>query len=102
MYELDSPASARGALETIAGNLWFSWLPGARTLFEELDHVRFDALGRNPTALLAELSDDELAGRATPAFLERLRSVLDTIEAEWSRGTWWQRRGEDDRFLVAY
>jgi starch phosphorylase len=102
MHELDSPASVRGALETVAGNLWFSWLPGARTLFEELDLERFGALDHNPTALLAELSDDELATRTTPALLERLRSVLDTIDAEWGRGTWWQRRGEDDRFLVAY
>jgi starch phosphorylase len=102
MHELDSPASVRGALETIAGNLWFSWLPGARTVFEELDRGRFEAVDHNPAALLAGLSDDELAERATPAVLERLQSVLDAMEAEWRRGTWWQRRGEDERFLVAY
>jgi len=102
MHELDSPASVRGALETIAGNLWFSWLAGARTVFEELDRGRFEAVDHNPAALLADLSDDELAERATPALLERLRSVLDATEAEWGRVTWWQRRGEDERFLVAY
>ncbi len=36
-------------------------MPGARELFGDLDPERFAALGHNPTALLAELSDDELA-----------------------------------------
>jgi glycogen phosphorylase len=102
MHSLDSPASIRGALEAIAGNLWFSWLPGARALFAELDPERFRALDDNPSALLRELGDDELAERATPEYVDRIRRVLETIEAEAQRRTWWQRRQEDERFLVAY
>ena len=49
MSTLDSPASVRDALRTIAGNFWFSWLPGARALFEDLDPERFEALDHNPT-----------------------------------------------------
>ena len=102
MSTLDSPASVRDALRTIAGNFWFSWLPGARALFEDLDPERFEALDHNPTALVDELSDEELASHATPEYVERLRRVLETTEAEAQRSTWWERSEEDDRFGVAY
>jgi starch phosphorylase len=99
MTELDSAAAVRGALREIAGNLWFSWLPGARDLFHSLDPERFAALDHNPTALLAELSDDELWQRAPR---EEIARVLGELERERSRRTWWERRGEDSRFCVAY
>src|ERR1700704_2435876 len=102
MSTLDSPASVRDALRTIAGNFWFSWLPGARALFEDLDPERFEALDHNPTALVNELSAEELAAHATPEYLERLQRVLETTEAEARRSTWWERSEEDDRFSVAY
>jgi len=51
-------------------------------LIEELDPERFEALDHNPTALVAALSDEDLAARATPDFLERLRGVLATFDAE--------------------
>ena len=92
----------RDALRAIAGNFWFTWLPGARNLIEELDPGRFEALDHNPTALVAALSDEELAARATPEYLERVRQVLATFEAETARRTWWERRDEDERFGVAY
>jgi starch phosphorylase len=87
------------ALRELAANLWFSWLPGARELFAQLDPERFAALDHNPTALLAELSDDELRERA-PA--DQVAAVLQELEDERSRSTWWSRRDEDARFLVAY
>jgi starch phosphorylase len=102
MNSSDHPASLRAALARIGGNLWFSWLPGARDLFEGLDPDRFAALDHNPTALLAELSDEELAARATPDVHERLQRVLAELDHEEQRRTWWERRGEDDRFGVAY
>jgi len=102
MNAFDNPASLREALRRVAGNLWFSWLPGARALFEELGPERFAALAHNPTALLAELSDDELAAHATPEYLDRLERVLHEFDAEEQRPTWWDRREEDDRFGVAY
>ncbi len=102
MSTLDSPASVRDALRTIAGNFWFSWLPGARALFEDLDPERFEALDHSPTAIVDELSDEELASHATPEYVERLRRVLETTEVEAQRSTWWERSEEDDRFGVAY
>jgi starch phosphorylase len=100
--DTDSPAALRDALQRVAGNLWFSWLPGARSLFEELAPERFSALDHNPTALLGELSDDELAAASTPGLRGRLERVLAAIDAERTRATWWTRRGDDERFLVAY
>jgi starch phosphorylase len=102
MNALDNPAALRNALAAVASNLWFTWLPGARTLFEELDPERFAALDHNPIALLAELSDEQLATRADAEYLERVERVLAELEDETQRRTWWERRGEDDRFCVAY
>jgi glycogen phosphorylase len=102
MSGIDGHASVRDALRAIAGNFWFTWLPGARALIEELGPERFEALDHNPTALVAALSDEDLAGRATPEYLERLRHVLANFDAEAARSTWWERRDEDDRFGVAY
>src|SRR5262245_66377886 len=99
MTELDSPAAVRAALREIAGNLWFSWLPGARELFARLDAERFEALGHNPTALLGELSDDELWQRASR---EEIVRVLGEYAAERARTTWWRRRDENAGFLVTY
>jgi starch phosphorylase len=102
MPSLDTPAALRDALRTIAGNLWYSWVPGARALFAELDAARFAELDHNPSALLADLTDAELAAAATPDLLERTESVLAELRAERDRRTWWDRRGEDEGFGVAY
>jgi glycogen phosphorylase len=102
MHSIDSPAALRDALHAIAGNLWFSWLPGARSLFADLDPPRFTALDHNPSALLAEVSDEQLAETLTPDYLGRVGRVLDEFEHERLRRTWWQRREEDESFGVAY
>lgn len=103
MSHFDTPASLRDALQRIAENLWFSWLPGARALFAELDPIRFAELGDNPTALLAELDETRLAeALASPAFQGHAAQVLEELASEAGRTTWWQGRREDDRFCVAY
>jgi starch phosphorylase len=94
--EHSDPAAA---LRELAHNLWFSWLPGARELFARLDPERFAALDHNPAALVAELSDDELRERVDHDLFAR---VLRELEGERTRSTWWDRRSEDGRFLVAY
>jgi glycogen phosphorylase len=99
MNELDTPAALRDALRELAGNLWFSWIPGAREVFARLDPERFAALDHNPTALLAELSDDTLWERTPRDLLGRARHEL---AAERARRTWWARRSEDTGLLVAY
>lgn len=103
MSHIDNPALLRVALQRIAENLWFSWLPGARAVFAQLDAARFAELGDNPTALLAELDDTRLAEvLASPAVVGHIEQVLAELDAEAARTTWWQGRREDDRFSVAY
>jgi starch phosphorylase len=102
MHSIDNPAALREALSAVAGNLSFSWIPGARGLFDELDPERFAALDHNPSALLAELSDDALAHALTPEYTERAQRVIAAAEAELQGRTWWERRDEDSRFCVAY
>jgi starch phosphorylase len=102
MYSIDNAAELRAALSAVAGNLSFSWIPGARALFDDLDSERFAALDHNPTALLAELSDDALAQALTPEYVARVQRVLAAADAELRGPTWWERRDEDRRFCVAY
>ena len=98
----DGPGALRVALRAIAGNLSFTWTPGARALFADLDRVRFDALDHNPTALLQELSDEELAQALTPAYAERVERVRAALAAGAERETWWEQQQEAEGFLVAY
>jgi starch phosphorylase len=53
-------------------------------------------------ALLAEVSDDDLARALTPEYAERVQRVLDALRYELERPSWWEQRHEDERFCVAY
>jgi starch phosphorylase len=98
----DSPADLRRTLAEIATNFAFTWTSGARALFADLDPARFESLDHSPTSLLAALSDDELAEAMTPEYADRVEAVRATITEGLTRRTWWDRRQEDERFLVAY
>jgi starch phosphorylase len=99
---LDAPGAWRDALAAIAHDLAFSWIPEARDLFAAVAPERFESLDHDPTALLAELSEEELERTRTPRLAERVERVLAALESEESRETWWERRREDERFRVAY
>jgi starch phosphorylase len=99
---IDGPAALREALDAIAANLSFTWIPGARALFRQLDLERFASLGHSPTALLAELADDELAKALTPEYIAQVAAVRARANAELDGPTWWSERGEDSRLSVAY
>jgi glycogen phosphorylase len=102
MPERKDGATLRTALAEIASDFSFSWTPGARALFAELAPERFAQLGHNPTALLAELTDDDLERSFGADFALRLGRVQERIEAEEERPTWWRQRRGPDEFLVAY
>ncbi|MES1248129.1 MAG: alpha-glucan family phosphorylase [Actinomycetota bacterium] len=102
MEQQSDGARLRSALAEIAGDFAFSWTPGARALFARLAPERFAALGHNPTALLSELTDDDLAAALTPEYLTRLGAVQDRLSTERGRPTWWQEHGDADDMLVAY
>jgi starch phosphorylase len=95
-------ATLRGALVSIACDFSFSWIAEARLLFAELEPRRFAELHHNPTALLSELTDDDLARALTPDYLERLARVERRLARDRGEETWWrERRGPAD-LLVAY
>ena len=102
MSEVHDGATLRAALEEIAGNFSFSWTPGARTLFADLNPPRFGELLHNPTALLSELTDDDLARALTPEYAIRLGKVEARLDDEREHTTWWQQEERPEDFLVAY
>src|SRR5260370_17894463 len=101
MSEVRDGGSLRAALAAIAGNLSFSWTPGARTLFADLDPKRFGELGHNPTALLSELTDEDLGRAFTTEYAMQLARVQERLEAEAERVTWWQGQDPPAAFPVA-
>ena len=102
MVEVHDGATLRSALVSIASDFSFTWIAEARLLFADLDPRRFAELHHNPTALLSELTDDDLARALTPDYLERLERVQGRLVRDRGEETWWRDRGGPADFLVAY
>jgi starch phosphorylase len=102
VVEVHDGATLRSALVEIASDFSFSWIAEARLLFADLDPRRFAELHHNPTALLSELTDDDLARALTPDYLERLERVQGRLVRDRGEETWWRDRGGPADFLVAY
>jgi glycogen phosphorylase len=100
--EVHDGATLRAALLEIASDFSFTWIAETRLLFDALEPRRFAELHHNPTALLSELTDDDLARALRPDYLERLVRVQGRLARDRGEETWWRsRRGPDD-LLVAY
>ena len=102
MAEVHDGAALRAALLEIAGDFSFTWIAETRLLFDALEPRRFAELHHNPTALLSELSDDDLARALTPDYLERLARVEGRLTRDRGEDTWWRGRGGPTDLLVAY
>ena len=102
MAEVHDGATLRAALLEIAGDFSFTWIAETRLLFDALEPRRFAELQHNPTALLAELTDDDLARALTPDYLERLARVQGRLARDRGEETWWRERGGPSDLLVAY
>jgi starch phosphorylase len=102
MADVRDGATLREALAEIASNFSFSWTPGARALFGALAPERFAQLGHNPTALLSELTDEDLGAALSTEYAVKLGRVQERVAVERERRTWWQERQLPDDFLVAY
>lgn len=59
-----TPQALYNKLQTLAGNLWWSWHPEVVSLFRDLDPVRWRQVDHNPKALLADMSPETVAQRA--------------------------------------
>jgi glycogen phosphorylase len=100
--EVHDGAALRAALLEIASDFSFTWIAETRLLFAELEPRRFAELHHNPTALLTELTDEDLARALTPAYLERLARVERRLARDRGEETWWRSRGGPADLLVAY
>jgi starch phosphorylase len=100
--EVHDGATLRAALLEIASDFSFTWIAETRLLFDALEPRRFAELHHNPTALLSELTDDDLARALTPDYLERLARVEGRLARDRGEATWWRDRGGPSDLLVAY
>jgi len=100
--EVHDGATLRAALLEIASDFSFTWIAEARPLFDALDPRRFAELLHNPTALLSELTDDDLALAITTDYLERLARVQGRLARDRGEETWWRSRSGPSDLLVAY
>ncbi len=102
MSAVHDGATLRAALLEIASDFAFTWIAETRLLFAELEPRRFAELHHNPTALLSELTDGDLARALTPEYLERLARVQGRLARDRGDETWWRRRSGPADLLVAY
>src|SRR2546421_226294 len=101
MSEVHDGASLRAALLEIAGDFSFTWIAETRLLFDALGPRRFAELHHNPTALLSELTDEDLGRALTPEYRERLARVQGRLARDRGEETWWRSRNLSSDLLVA-
>src|SRR5438105_13606909 len=89
----------------LAHNLWWSWNPDTRALFETLDRTLWKLTSHNPVKLLRQLSPERAVSASThPAFLRDYESVLLTFDTYMTTvDTWFVRQHpEMTENLIAY
>jgi starch phosphorylase len=98
-----SGVELRRALERLANNLAFSWLPPIRDLFCDVDPTDWDECDHNPIILLAGLSDDRCERLAEDEdYIRRVMEAERLLERELQAPTWWEAEHAGENFLVAY
>jgi starch phosphorylase len=86
-----SPQALYDKCMELARNLWWSWHPEVVNLFRDLDPVRWRQIDHNPIALLAEMTPDQVAERASEMVLStrinqayrRLKEYLGDTHTTW-------------------
>jgi len=97
---LPGPISALGEL---ASNLRWSWHPPTTDLFASLDPERWDAVRRDPVAMLGAFSPEELdAFAADPQFVARVSDAAADLERYLTQPRWYQGLGPDVPRSIAY
>ncbi len=75
------PVSLSG-LSKLANNYWWSWIPEARALFEDLSPRSWEACGHSPLHFLRSVFEDDVARRAADkGYAARLADVLARFDA---------------------
>ena len=91
------PVSRPGGLSRLselAYNVWWSWTPEARQLFETIDPTLWRLSHHNPVKLLQDVKPDRLSVlHEDPIFIRQYSAVLKTFDQYMSReGTWFRRQ----------
>ena len=89
----------------LAHNLWWSWNPEARALFETLDRTLWKLTSHNPVKLLRELSPERALSASTDlAFLRHYESVLLAFDSYMTASDTWFARHHPEMAdsLIAY
>ncbi len=83
-----------GRLWDLACNLWWSWHPAARNLFEALDRPLWRKTQHNPVKVLQDTSFETLAKAAEdPSFLRLYDSVIKDYDDDLGiKNTWFSNR----------
>jgi len=92
-------------LSELAYNLWWSWNPEARELFETIDPTLWRLSHHNPVKLLQDSKPDRLAAlNEDPVFIRRYSAVIKLYDQYMSReGTWFAREYRDRHdLLISY
>ncbi|MCH2113711.1 MAG: alpha-glucan family phosphorylase [Pirellulales bacterium] len=86
-----APQALYDKCKALASNLWWSWHPEVVSLFRDLDPLRWRQLDHNPIALLAEMTPEQVAERASEMVLytrinqaqRRLNDYLNNMQTSW-------------------
>lgn len=92
-------------LDALARNLWWTWNPPARMLFESLDPALWRATNQNPLLTMAHLGETRRrVVESDPGFLARLAAVEKDLSAYLNAKTWYAReaQGPEKKMQVAY
>ncbi|MGH7230530.1 MAG: DUF3417 domain-containing protein, partial [Nitrospiraceae bacterium] len=89
----NQPMSLPGGLQRLhelANNLWWSWKPEARILFETIDPTLWGLSHHNPVRLLQDLKPERLAALAQDqVFIRQYAAVLKSYDQYVTgEGTW--------------
>lgn len=84
-------------LGDIASNLYWTWVPGARKLFRDLDRELWDRVQDSPVSLLREVPQANLdAAASNPDFLAEYDTVIADFDAYMAGSGWFSETGRQD------
>ena len=97
------PDSLKG-LETIAGNMFWSWNPEFVELFKRIDSNLWTACGHNPVKLLGNVSQEQLEALAeNQGFVCELQRAVEKLKAYLDGPTWFEKvSSKGTRPTIAY
>lgn len=90
-------------LSELAGNLYWTWSPAARTLFRELDRELWETVGHSPVTMLRDIKQEKLDQAAgDKSYLAAYAAVLKDFDAYSKRAGWFGGDYKGKKHLYAY